>query len=60
MTVLYKTLNQDEILQALVYLAVQTLPRDDIDNISAEFNEEGGVDIMICSKINDISEKNLN
>ena len=57
--VMYKTLNRDEILEALAYMAIDTLPEESKTsaNITVEYNDRGGVDIIICPAID---EKDLN
>jgi hypothetical protein len=56
---MYKTLDKQEILEALAYMAIDTLPENSRTkaNITVEYNENGGVDIIICP---DIDEKDLN
>jgi len=55
--ILYKTLKQEEILEALAYMAIGTLPSGTRADISAEFNDEGGVDIILYPEVD---EKELN
>lgn len=56
---MYKTLNKDEILEALAYMAIDTLPEKGKTkaHITVEYNNNGGVDIIICPQID---EKDLN
>jgi len=56
---MYKTLNKEEILEALAYMAIDTLPDKGKTNanITVEYNDRGGVDIIICPAVDD---KDLN
>ena len=53
--VMYKTLDKEEILEALAYMAIDTLPEESRDNshITVEYNKRGGVDIIICPIVGD-------
>lgn len=53
--VMYKTLDKEEILEALAYMAIDTLPEENKTNshITVEYNSRGGVDIIICPAIDD-------
>jgi len=57
--VMYKTLNKEEVLEALAYMAIDTLPDKSKNktNITVEYNDRGGVDIIICPAVD---EKDLN
>ena len=57
--VMYKTLDREEILEALAYMAIDTLPEKNKTkaNITVEYNDRGGVDIIICPAVD---EKDLN
>ena len=56
--VMYKTLDREEILEALAYVAIDTLPEESKENsrITVEYNSRGGVDIIIYSA----EDENLN
>ena len=51
--VMYKTLNKEEILEALAYMAIDTLPDKSKTkaNITVEYNDNGGVDIIVCPAV---------
>jgi len=57
--VMYKTLNKEEVLEALAYMAIDTLPDKGKTNanITVEYNDKGGVDIIICPAVD---KKDLN
>ena len=57
--VMYKTLDKEEILEALAYMAIDTLPEESklSSHITVEYNNRGGVDIIIYPAI---EEEDLN
>ena len=55
--IIYKTLKQEEVLEALAYMAIETLPEGTRGDVSAEFNDNGGVDIIVYREVD---KKDLN
>lgn len=54
--IIYKTLDREEILEALAYIAIDTLPDkgNTRAHITVEYNDSGGVDIIVCPDIDEI------
>jgi hypothetical protein len=44
---LYKTINKDEILNAMAELAVSNLPKEIDGDIEVSYNDDDGIDIVI-------------
>jgi len=53
--ILYKTLNKEEVLEALAVFAVDTLPEEYVGELELSYNEEEGVDIMFIPERSDIN-----